>query len=283
MKLKIGKNKMIKNKKILFALIILFSFAIVVGKTQAGILDNVTGWLWGGSDDGAGNSTGVGWISINNTNIAGSTVSYGVNIPDSSCSGAGCNLSGYAWSENIGWISFNAVDLAGCPDGNCLAQRVDNNIVGWARIVGIKTEGANAGGWQGWIKLSGISQDGSPYGIVINNNGTITKGSATSYVWSNELGWIDFSGALTASAALPPPTCSPGETYTYNCFNGDACVCGPVATTNLWKCMKKEVVCGAISLALQGDCTSNGVTSCSDTSCPACAASNGGWKEVSPN
>ena len=66
MKLKIGKNKMIKNKKILFALIILFSFAIVVGKTQAGILDNVTGWLWGGSDDGAGNNTGLGWISMNN-------------------------------------------------------------------------------------------------------------------------------------------------------------------------------------------------------------------------
>ena len=216
---------------------------------------------------------------------------YGVSIPATDGSLTTGNTVPYIWSSNLGWIDFEPTGPYPTVDtGDDYAfgvHRSGNKLVGWARIVDIKTEyektPSNSGGWQGWIRTSSDSNDPIQYGIQINLDGTITKGQATSYVWSNELGWIDFSGALTASAALPPPTCSPGETYTYNCFNGDACVCGPVATTNLWKCMKKEVVCGAISLALQGDCTSNGVTSCSDTSCPACAASNGGWKEVSPN
>ena len=70
------------------------------------------GWAWGGSEDNSGlkcycnpcggmdpckqgvtdgNETGVGWISMNNLNVEINPqggVSYGVNIPDSTCSGA---------------------------------------------------------------------------------------------------------------------------------------------------------------------------------------------------
>lgn len=160
-----------KMKKILFLFIsflFLFSSFDVSADNSA---SKLTGWLWGGSDDGLGNATGVGWI---NTTGAG----YEITIPLEDGS-----LSGYAWSDNIGWISFNADDLTGCPSGNCLATKSGDSITGWARILSIKNAltAGNSGGWQGWIKLINI---------------TITStGQLSGYAWSDELGWFDFSHA----------------------------------------------------------------------------------------
>jgi hypothetical protein len=134
---------------------------------------------------------------MNNTNPgAGGANSYGVQIPMNDGS-----VTGYAWSENVGWISFNAGDLAGCPSAPCSAQRASNKLTGWARIVGIENELAagNSGGWKGWIKLSSVSGDPTAYGIQINADGTITKGATTSYAWSDELGWVDFSKATVTA------------------------------------------------------------------------------------
>lgn len=197
------------KKKILLTFFVgaIIFFAVSIAKIKAGT-ETGMGWLWGGSDDGGApaNNTGVGWISMNNTNPgAGGTVSYGVNVPDSSCSGAGCNLSGYAWSENIGWISFQ--EASGCPSGTCSARREGNMLKGWARIMAMPQAEAlvpgNAGGWLGWVKLGSESGDPITYGITLNADGTITKSQTTSYAWSNELGWIDFSQA-TGPGALPP-------------------------------------------------------------------------------
>jgi hypothetical protein len=171
------------KKTIISTLIIVFTLGIFsFSKVNASVTENISGWLWGGSDDGAGNKTGLGWISLNNTNT-GTAVSYGANI--SSIDGV---MSGYGWSENIGWISFNSGDLSGCPSGSCTARRAGNNIQGWARIISIRdalTVG-NSGGWQGWIKLNGVTISGSNF---------------SGYAWSDELGWIDFS---RASIILPP-------------------------------------------------------------------------------
>ena len=180
------------NKKtLLFSLLVfIFSFSLVsVIKIKAAATDNTSGWIWGGSDDGMGNYTGAGWMSVNNTNTVG-TVSYGMNIPVSDG-----NLSGYAWSENLGWLSFNVADLTGCPSGTCSARKIGNSLKGWARILGISQAGANSGGWSGWIKLGSETGDPVNYGIALNADGTITKGQNTSYAWSDELGWVDFSRA----------------------------------------------------------------------------------------
>jgi len=180
-------NKKIKKLSLIVLVIsAVLGLAFFVSKTQAGTGENGLGWLWGGSDDGGAplNNTGIGWVSMNNTTGGGAN-SYGVNIP--ATDGA---VTGYAWSENVGWISFNSADIAGCPDGNCVAQRSGNNLTGWARIVGIETELAagNSGGWQGWIKLNGTG-----YGVDITKmDGT---GNNKTYAWSDELGWIDFSKA----------------------------------------------------------------------------------------
>ena len=166
-------------KKVLFLFIsflLLFSSLSVSADNSA---SRLTGWLWGGSDDGLGNATGVGWINATGTN-------YGITLPI----GDG-TISGYGWSENVGWISFNASDLTGCPSGSCLAVKSGNSITGWARILSIKdalTIG-NSGGWQGWVKLNGLG-----YGLQMNpSDGSFTKSATTSYAWSDELGWIDFS------------------------------------------------------------------------------------------
>ncbi|EKE20097.1 MAG: hypothetical protein ACD_8C00056G0022 [uncultured bacterium] len=202
-------------------LLVFVSVFVAAGAIKASILENGNGWMWGGSDDGATNSTGFGWVSMNNT-TSGGTTSYGVNIPPTDG-----DLSGWVWSENVGWISFNSVDLAGCPSGTCSARRVGNAIVGWARILSIRDAGANAGGWSGWISLSGSSYEVSISGATLSG-----------YAWSDELGWIDFS---KVSLNIPDPvdgltvcqdscdsgllvgatrTMDNGSTYTYKaCYN----------------------------------------------------------------
>lgn len=174
-------------------LLFLFSFQSVFAAPG-----DIEGWAWGGgvtvNPAGFG---GIGWISMSSKNcdtdgnglidnancgiIGSPTAIYAVNIPTTNG-----NLSGYAWSEYYGWISFNASDVSGCPSGTCTAQRTGDNITGWARILSIRDAGLNAGGWQGWVSLSG-----SGYGLEVskmNKTGTIPT-----YAYSDELGWIDFS------------------------------------------------------------------------------------------
>lgn len=240
-----------------FALLAYCSGVFIVEKISAA---EVTGWLWGGSEDSTmegktctygvdatdpackdGNETGVGWInmdcgskvdsnlngSIDNDDVALKICNAGINIgkncngPEAViCTGGFCvdactvrnygvaipdgstgTLDGYAWSENLGWISFKETDLAGCPVAPCNARRNGDNLEGWARIMSIAQAASNAGGWQGWIKLSGNIQGGGTYGVNLNN----MDGDKTThaYAWSGgvtkpepELGWIDFGQAL---------------------------------------------------------------------------------------
>lgn len=349
-----------KNKKILLSLIIFFCFAGVVYISHAGTGENATGWLWGGSDDGAGNNTGLGWISMNDINPTSGGGSYGVNIPDVSCSGAGCNLSGYAWSSNVGWINFNG------------AQRSGNMLTGWAKITSIETAAAagNSGGWQGQISLSGNATNGNPYGVSIDP----ATNKLSGYAWSDELGWIDFrlasinvpvatdiikicsacttgnsqlvsvpvtigvpvsvkacrvastsidcngtditavalwgsdsavasvangtitgnsvgpamitatdtdglAGGVQADVTAAAPICDDGVTYTYQCISNIGCNSGDCGTTKQDICMKMNICMNPVGAVPQINC----VPACSSIICPACASSNGGWKEVSPN
>lgn len=174
--------------KRLFLVTAVFALAVVSGvaikHSFAGTSQSGAGWLWGGMDAAGGGNTALGWISMNSTEPA-SAVDYGVNIPS-----ANGDLSGYSWSEHYGWVSFNAADVAGCPAGVCSARRSGNNLVGWARILSIRDAGANSGGWSGYVSLDS-STTGSlmPYGVMVLGN------TLFGYAWSDELGWIDFSGA----------------------------------------------------------------------------------------
>lgn len=230
-------------KKYFLALVVFCAVFATATFIRAGVLDNMSGWGWGGSEDASiagsmgtidGNETGLGLISMNNANcdadsdkksdgavgcpVIGTPMeNYGVSIP---AVGA---LTGYAWSENVGYIDF--APHSGCPGspkypGACDAypaspnqdatRNADNTITGWARIVDISKDFAigNSGGWQGWIKLTGDT-----YGV------TVSAGSLAGYAWNGEvieaagsnigggLGFISFS--KSALPIVSSPTANP--------------------------------------------------------------------------
>lgn len=329
-----------KIKTFLAVIILILVFSMLaVSETQAGAGESGRGWLWDGSDDGGipAINTGVGWISMNSANCDKDfngindacdinndglinitdfigVGNYGVNIPASD--GA---LSGYAWSENIGWVGFNPADIAGCPNGSCTAQRIGNNLAGWARITGIANAAAagNSGGWQGWIKLSGTAQDGSPYGISINP----ADGKLTGYGWSDELGWIDFSRAFTDAT---PPTFScippaPSAASATLCTGDDTglsantnnsvvdsvgscgapkceyyCNAGYTKVGN--NCIICEDICNFPPTCTSDNCEDSITPNCTNTctllpcvtndcaniTCPDCPTPSGNWIEVAP-
>lgn len=156
----------------------------------AGTAQNVSGFAWGGTTDVTGGYPGIGWISFNNTSD-GSPTAYGVTLPPTDA-----NLTGNAWSEHYGWLTFDSANLAGCPSAPCKAYRVGNTIQGWARFTSIANAGANAGGWTGWVSLSGTASNGVAYGVTIGAN------NLSGYAWSDELGWIDMGTVIYTG----PPT-----------------------------------------------------------------------------
>jgi len=247
----------------------------IIATASAETVGDISGWLWGGSEDDSsnnadgtvggadnnidGNETGVGWISASSLNCdanndgisdgspigcpsAGTSMtSYALRISDFSTG----ELAGYVWTENLGWISFEKSDLVGCPDGNCVAKLNGYSLEGWARVIGIRGESSrnNAGGWEGWIKIQGTADDGSPYGISIAEDGAFCRPHAPSsypincdnttipchcYAWNGEdraagvtygLGWIDFAKArmqvgLACGLSSSSGAVCPGATVT---------------------------------------------------------------------
>jgi hypothetical protein len=197
-------KKVKKNRRKIFLMltVVLVSVLCVVfsARIKAGVDSDVSGWMWGGSQDDDENYTGIGWISGNNINSgAGGNVSYGLNIPAEDDPNQ--KVTGNVWAENIGWISFDeSITGTGYPtvgggdDHPHAPQREVDNITGWARIMSIPQAGANAGGWKGWVRLhSNDVAPPVPYGLKVSSlDGKKDSGDAA-WAWSEEFGWIDFS------------------------------------------------------------------------------------------
>ncbi|KKQ44205.1 MAG: hypothetical protein US63_C0031G0005 [Candidatus Moranbacteria bacterium GW2011_GWC2_37_8] len=244
------------KKKIFFSTLI-FSAAFM----SAGILKinfanalllPATGWDWGGSEDANlpgsagvidGNETGIGWVSFDPNNPGAGGGSYGVNIPTED--GA---VTGYAWSSNLqSYIDF--APHLGCPTekyaGQCDAYpdggltksdvtRKGNQLVGWARIVGIAmAKAANNSGdpdEDGWISLD----PGSESFVV-----TIAEDGKTNGVgWAGKtLGGMSFESVEVATAprvtldVLPYAYLEPGQTFALN----------PKTTSITWTIADKDI------------------------------------------
>src|SRR3989338_707633 len=108
------------------------------------------------------------------------------------------NGSGRAWSEDIGWLSIK-LSPTGVPPtapyngSEAYVAKMDLGsfqITGWARAL------AQGGGWDGWIKFAGTAQDGSSYGVTIDDD----TGEFTGFAFGGDvLGWISFNCANTNS------------------------------------------------------------------------------------
>lgn len=222
------------KKKIMFTLLVsvLVFGAATCLKARAGIGDNTSGWLWGGSEDANivggimgsidGNETGAGKISMNSIDcdvngngfsdvypavnpdcpaFGSAYANYGVNVPES-----GGTVTGYAWSGNMGYIDFepqvhcgSAYLAASClnpEDGGPGGVNYDSatgNLTGWARFTGIAAESASG-------------NSGNWEGWIKMAGVKLVGGVFSGYGWNGEtvgtgangaegLGWIDFSKA----------------------------------------------------------------------------------------
>ena len=184
-------------KKLLITLLVLAVaytgyFAVYPQIVNAGVGDNVDGWMW---------SDTIGWISLNCTNHGcGSGVNYGLTLNPSTG-----RLSGFGWSSNIGWVSFNAIHTSSMGEPR-IVDYTTGRMTGFARACSGAANPSscndsgpigpeNNGGWDGWISLSGIN---FPSPDVSGNNGTTfisalglegIIGHAFGY---NVLGWLSF-------------------------------------------------------------------------------------------
>lgn len=131
---------------------------------------SVTGYAW---------SENIGWIQMN--------PGFGGVSLDTSTG----NFSGYAWSDNIGWIDF--APASGFPQAPNYGAKMDlgtGNVTGW-----IKAIGADANGWDGWIKMSGTSPD---YGVTVSQG----TGDFSGWAWGSDVvGWISFNCLTDGSCA----------------------------------------------------------------------------------
>jgi hypothetical protein len=196
-------------KRLLIATLLLVVFGGIVQYVYAGAGQSARGWAWGGGVQvNPVGYEGMGWISFNDLNANSGGGSYGVDIP----SGDGA-VTGYAWwghGNNVGadgdWLDFQpAGPYPVDPLDNVQSpvQRQGNDLIGWARFVGIMNEGVNAGGFDGWVKLSGVATDGTPYGVKVTG---ASMDQLTGYAWSSDLGWIDMSGVVVSAPGAPTLT-----------------------------------------------------------------------------
>lgn len=169
---------------------------------------NVSGYAW---------SSNIGWVSMSGTASNGI---YGVNFD----SNTGI-LCGYAWSSNIGWIKFNVSSNFVPPQEPLYSARLnlaDNIFEGWAKSqTAISNGGITDGGWDGWIKMSGMSGSGLPYGVKYDPQ---TK-KMSGYAWGGDVaGWIDFSRVLVSGSNnnILPPISDLSAILTANPANTDA-------------------------------------------------------------
>ena len=220
------------KKKIFFLIIAVFLISIIslvfidndIQEIKAAVpLGNqeLRGWAW---------SDTVGWISFNCSDFSPSicpTSDYQVSVnPNDGI------FSGYAWSEHIGWIKFFediVNDLNNDPDGGSGGVILqDSNfdgigeITGWARACAAAPNQAtcsgagahpNAGGWDGWIKMDGVSVD-------------LETGKFSGFAWGSDVvGWISFNrkdcdinenGIFEGASEGAPTGCpSSGTAYDY--------------------------------------------------------------------
>ncbi len=162
----------------------------------------LTGWAW---------SSNIGWISFDGTG-------YGVyKNPDGT-------LHGYAWANpadttdpanptnNIGWIKFDpASDYPEAPNHGAQIE-ASGAVTGWARACVAAPNPAtcsgvgsnpDAGGWDGWIKLSGTWANG------VSKSGN----NLTGFAWGSEVvGWVSFDGVTIEDSAALTVTCFPDDT-----------------------------------------------------------------------
>ncbi len=157
---------------------------------------------------------GFGAISLNSANVGSGGGTYGVNLDP-----ATGDFSGRAWSEWGGWVDF--APTGPFPDSDtasyhgarvepagCLQTTDTCKITGWIRFSsGTSLNTESTGGWDGWVKMSGVSANGRSYGVGLLapdgfGNRTFDSGAA----WGDRVvGWVKFNAVVNLTHTLCEP------------------------------------------------------------------------------
>ena len=160
-------------------------------------------------------SSNIGWVSLSCLNESACSVSdYQVEVEPF----LGGKFSGYAWSSNIGWIRFDPpgpypeapnyyaqVASVKAPNGKTQVQ-------GWVRACSVMKNqltcsgepdsypANNNGGWDGWIKMSGGTNNCPNYHATPAETGpyetclTADYKTLDGWAWGGDVvGWIEFN------------------------------------------------------------------------------------------
>ncbi|MCF7831465.1 MAG: hypothetical protein K9M36_01080 [Candidatus Pacebacteria bacterium] len=210
----------------------------------------MSGFAWSDAGDpsdqtnfpgGGAYGRGGGWISFDSDDFATLTPPW---APPSQTWSVTVNpntgeMTGYAYSSFLGathsggmnpvimgnasgYIRFQgAGDVT--PDGfvPAVMARLDiqnGRLEGWARACAVFQSGCSGalldplarGGWDGWISLGGVAQNGQPYGVNMISYDPITgMAELYGYAWGDiDLGWIFFKGVMVQLNPNPPVYCT---------------------------------------------------------------------------
>ena len=204
--------------------------SVEIPKAQAAATA-LTGYAW---------SDTVGWISFNCTDDSScGTSNYSVKLDPSTG-----NFSGQAWSSapdtntppqgGVGWISFDRA-VTGNPPGApyqtgissdpiAKVDTITGSVTGWARALagcevtpGVPvtscastSAGAAAGGWDGWIKLNGVTVDpaGKFSGYAWGGADTTSPSGDCTPGGVCVIGWIKFAASSNIPADSDGAACS---------------------------------------------------------------------------
>jgi hypothetical protein len=122
---------------------------------------------------------GVATVINTNANLTFDSGTYLSNVTIDNTSG---QMAGYAWSDDMGWVDFANT---GSSPADPVVVDVNGNLSGKAKVIN--------GGY--------IDFDSSPTGA---NVAIAIGGNFSGYAWSDDLGWINFTG-VTASGYNPMP------------------------------------------------------------------------------
>src|SRR3989344_5874027 len=200
--------KIFRTREVLWgvlAIVFVSVLVIAVGERHDAVpveaqtqLAELEGWAWDGDNIPSPGGGGTGWISFNSSNNpGGSPQPFAVTY--NTVTGA---LGGRAWSSSIGWLSFDRSETFTppspdvCSGVGSTACIQGAQLVGWARFLTACTavpctqtnSYPNRGGWDGWVRLSGLTTGNQPYGVSV---GSLEFGGQA---WgSDSVGWIYFA------------------------------------------------------------------------------------------
>ncbi len=152
---------------------------------------------------------GFGWISMSSFDD-GSSQEYGVMFDTNTGL-----FSRQAWSEYGGWLETDHVGAY--PEAPSYSARVNNiatclqgtslcPVTGWMKFTAGGTP--QSGGWDGWIKMSGLTTNGNSYGVFLDP----VSGAMSGQAWGGGVvGWVDFSNVQVLLSPLDTCPNIPGD------------------------------------------------------------------------